>query len=64
MDKLFAIHLNNEFMEGKSMEQYRLYKKINGTWEKTSYVGDRILMIQIMANLSESKTEFVMRKEE
>ena len=60
----FAIHLNNEFMEGKSMEQYRLYKKINGTWEKTSYVGDRILMIQIMANLSKSKTEFVIRKEE
>lgn len=51
-------------MEGKSMEQYRLYKKINGTWEKTSYVGDRILMIQIMSNLSESKTEFVIRKEE
>lgn len=64
MDKLFAIQKNNEFMEGKSMGQYRLYKKINGTWEKTSYVGDRILMIQIMANLSESKTEFVIRKEE
>ena len=51
-------------MEGKSMGQYRLYKKINGTWEKTSYVGDRILMIQIMANLSKSKTEFLIRKEE
>ena len=51
-------------MEGKSMEQYRFYKKINGTWEITSYVGDSILMIQIMANLSESKTEFVIRKEE
>ena len=46
------------------MGKYRLYKKINGTWEKTSYVGDRILMIQIMSNLSESKTEFVIRKEE
>ena len=61
---LFIIQKNNEFMEGKSMEQYRLYKKINGTWEKTSYVGDRILMIQIMTNLSKSKTEFLIRKEE
>ncbi len=36
------------------MSKYRLYKCLNKRWEKTSYVGEKELMLNILRSLSHS----------
>ena len=55
---------NSLIMRGDKLEQYRLYKYLENGWEKTSYIGDKVLMFKILKSLSNSKIYlFDVRKE-
>lgn len=47
------------------MEQFRLYKMLNGTWEKTSYVGNKETLFKICRSLGKSNIYiFDVRRED